>query len=233
MGRGIRNRDQYLNMLDGIFVDDDPAQGVVDGRTFSHPDLRLRFVVPQGYGIQNGTRAVTVSGSSGQAQFTGGSYTGDLGTYIGQAYRSLVGNQAQIPFTQPRSTTINGIPAAYSTTRVNTQQGQVDVSVFAYRWDSNTVYHFATITRAGAGVGPFQSMVQSVSRLTAAQAAAIQPRVIDVVTVRAGDTIQSLASRMAYSDLKTERFLTLNGLQSNSRLAPGQRVKLVVYGRRT
>ncbi|HEY0626890.1 MAG TPA: M48 family metalloprotease [Allosphingosinicella sp.] len=231
-GRGLRNREQYLNMIDGIFVDDDPAQGVVDGRTFSHPDLRLRFVVPQGYGIQNGTRAVSISGSNGQAQFSGGSYTGDLGTYIAQVFRSLGGNQAQIPFTQPQSTTVNGIPAAYSTARVNSQQGQVDVSVFAYRWDSNTVYHFATITRAGQGLGPFASMVQSISRLTAAQASAIRPRVIDVVTVRAGDTIQSLASRMAYSDLKTERFLTLNGLQANSRLAPGQRVKVVVYGTR-
>ena len=232
-GRGLRNRDQYLAMLDGIIVDDDPEQGVVDGRTFSHPDLRLRFTVPQGYGIQNGTRAVSIVGSAGQAQFSGGSYTGDLGTYIARVFQALGGNQAQIPFTQPRSTTVNGIPAAYSTARINSNQGQVDVTVFAYRWDSNTAYHFVTITRAGAGLGPFQSMVQSLVPLTAAQASAIRPRVIDVVTVRSGDTVQSLASRMAYTDLKTERFLTLNGLQSNSRLTPGQKVKIVVYGSRT
>lgn len=231
-GRGIRNRDQYLAILDGIFVDDDPEQGVIDGREFRHPDLRLRFAIPQGYTMQNGTRAVSITGSNGQAQFTGGSFNGDLGTYIAQAFRSLAGQQAQISVPQPRSTTVNGIPAAYSTARVNTQQGQVDVSIFAYRWDSDTAYHFATITPAGSGLGPFQSMIQSVSRLTAAQAAAIKPRIIDVVTVRSGDTVQSLASRMAYPDLKTERFLTINGLPAGARLTPGQKVKVVVYGNR-
>ncbi len=54
-----------------------------------------------------------------------------------------------------------------------------------------------------------------------------------MVTVRSGETIQSVANRMAYNDLKLERFLTLNGLQANSRLVPGQKVKLVVYGTRS
>ena len=36
-------------------VDDDPAQGIIEGRTFTHPDLRIQFAVPQGYLMQNGT----------------------------------------------------------------------------------------------------------------------------------------------------------------------------------
>ena len=62
--------------------------------------------------------------------------------------------------------------------------------------------------------------------------AAIRPRIIHVVTVGAGDTVQSLASRMAYRDFKLDRFITLNGLAPNSRLLPGQKVKLIVYGAR-
>ncbi len=61
---------------------------------------------------------------------------------------------------------------------------------------------------------------------------AIRPRVIDVVTVRPGDTVQSLAGRMAYRNFQAERFLSLNGLPAGARLVPGQRVKLVVYGNR-
>jgi predicted Zn-dependent protease len=56
--------------------------------------------------------------------------------------------------------------------------------------------------------------------------------VLDVVTVRSGDTVQSLASRMAYRNHQVERFLSLNGLTGSSRLTPGQKVKLVVYGAR-
>ena len=53
---------------------------------------------------------------------------------------------------------------------------------------------------------------------------------IDVVTVGRGDTMQSLAARMAYRDYQMDRFLALNGLASGGRLLPGQKVKLVVYG---
>ena len=35
-----------------------------------------------------------------------------------------------------------------------------------------------------------------------------------------------------YPTFRLERFLSLNGLQANSRLVPGQKVKLVVYGSR-
>ena len=47
-----------------------------------------------------------------------------------------------------------------------------------------------------------------------------------------GDTVQSLSSRMAYRDYKLDRFLAVNGLAANATLAPGQKVKLVVYGPR-
>ena len=234
IGTGVRNRDQFLTQLDGVLVDDDPRQGIIEGRDFLHPDLRLGFTVPQGYGIQNGTRAVSVTGSNGQAQFSTGRFNGDLGSYIAQVFQSIAGQQAgQLQIPQPRSTRVNGIPAAYTTARAQTQQGPVDVTVFAYQWDQNTAYHFVMLTRGGSGIGPFGSLVGSLRRLTPAQAAAIRPRVLDVVTVRSGETAQSLANRMAYNDLKLERFLTLNGLQANSRLVPGQKVKLVVYGTRS
>jgi hypothetical protein len=38
---------------------------------------------------------------------------------------------------------------------------------------------------------------------------------------------------MAYRDFQLDRFLAINGLNANSPLVPGQKVKLVVYGPRT
>lgn len=231
-GTGLRNRDIFLARIDGMVVDDDPKQGVIDGRTYTHPDLRLRFAVPEGYGMQNGTRAVSIVGQSGQAQFAGGRFGGDLGAYIGQVFQAIAGQQARIGYVQPRGTTINGIPAAYSTARVNTQSGQIDLTIFAYRWDSDTAYHFAMITPAGSGLGPFAAMVQSLNRITASQAAAIRPRVIDVVMVGPRDTAATLAARMAYNDYKEERFRVLNGLAAGAQPRAGQKVKIVVYGSR-
>jgi predicted Zn-dependent protease len=231
-GQGLRNRDQFLAQLEGIYVDDDPAQGVIDGRTFTHPDLRFQFYVPTGYLMQNGTRAVSISGSAGQAQFSTGRFNGDLGTYISQVIYELTGGRGQVAMAPPRQTVINGVPAMYSVGRANTSSGAVDVSVMAYRWAPDRAYHFVMLTRAGAGIGPFTQMVDSLRRITPQEASAIQPRIIDVVTVAANDTSQSLARRMAYRDYQLERFLSLNGLASNARLVPGQKVKVVVYGTR-
>jgi predicted Zn-dependent protease len=115
---------------------------------------------------------------------------------------------------------------------VNTNSGAVDVSVVAYQWDPQHIYHFAMLTQGGAGFGPFRQMVDSLRKISPAEAAAIRPRVIHVVTVGSGDTPQSLASRMAYRSFQLDRFLTLNNLAPGSRLVPGQKVKLVVYGTR-
>ncbi len=231
-GSGLRNRDAFLAQLDGVMMDDDPAQGVIDGRTFTHPDLRLQFIVPTGYLMQNSSSAVSIEGSAGQAQFSGGRFDGNIQTYIGQVLQQLTGGQAQIALGPLQQTNVNGLPATYVTGRANTSSGAVDVSVFAYQWDAKTAYHFVALTQAGQGLAPFATMVNSLRRITTAEASAIRPKVIDVVTVGRADTIQSLANRMAYRDYKLDRFLVLNGLTTGSRLAPGQKVKLVVYGSR-
>ena len=231
-GQGLRNRDAFLAQIEGLTVDDDPAQGVIEGRSFSHPDLRLQFVVPTGYLMQNSASAVSIEGSAGKAQFSGGGYTGSLETYLDRVLYQLTGGRGQVAMTAPEQTTINGLPALVRTGRANTSSGAVDVSIVAYRWDRDTVYHFVMLTQAGAGIGPFISLVNSLRRLSPQEATAIRPRVIDVVTVARGDTIESIGQRMAYRDFKVERFRSLNGLVGNASLTPGQKVKVVVYGTR-
>jgi predicted Zn-dependent protease len=229
LGTGIRNRDQYLSMLEGSYVDDDPAQGIIDGATFTHPDLRIQFSVPPGYLMSNGTSAVTISGSAGKAQFGGARFGGSLDEYILRVFQELTRGQAQLVIPQPQRTVINGLPAAFTTARVNTSAGLIDASVVAYQWDQQRIYHFVMLTPGGYGIGPLTPMVNSLRRITPQEAAAIHPRIIHVVTVARGDTVQSLAGRMAYRDFKLDRFLTLNGLAPSGTLVPGQKVKLVIY----
>jgi len=51
---------------------------------------------------------------------------------------------------------------------------------------------------------------------------------VRVVRTRRGDTVASMARRMAGNDgFSEERFRVINGLHGNARLRPGQRVKIV------
>ena len=132
-----------------------------------------------------------------------------------------------IPVGDVRQTTVNGISAFYSSTVVNTQQGAREVTVFAYEWGGGIAYHFTTITAANSS--PFNGMFNSMVRLNDNQVAAIKPRKLRVVTVAKGESVASLASRMAYTSLQTERFRALNGFSANQNVTLGQKVKIVTY----
>ena len=225
---GITNRDIFLTRISGMTYGDSAAQGFAEGRSFKHPIEKLAFEAPAGFYLVNGTRAVAIGGTSGKGQFTTAAFNGDLDAYVAAQFAALAqSNQTQLNPSAIQHTTVNGIPAAYASARVANGSNQVDVTVFAYQWSATQAYHFLTITQAGQN--PFDSMFGSVRRLTTAEAAALKPRKLQVVAVKASDTLQSLASRMAYSDAPLERFLVLNGLTANSRLSAGQKVKLVTY----
>src|SRR5439155_8730634 len=198
VGTGVRNRDIFLNELEGIYVDDDPAQGIIDGPTFTHPDLRIQFSVPQGYLMSNGTDAVTISGSAGKAQLRQG--PPNLDQSIAFAFQLLARGQFRVPDPPLQRVDINGIPAAITTARGQTDTGLIDASVVAYQWDAQRVYYFVMLTPGGYGVAPFVPMINSLRRITPAESAAIRPRVIHIEMVRPGDSVQSLASRMAYRE---------------------------------
>jgi predicted Zn-dependent protease len=226
---GVTNRDTFLTRIDGLLYGDDPHQGMIEGNTFIHPDMRLTFSVPNGFYMINGTREVSINGQSGQAQLTSAAYNGNLETYVRQAFQSLGGQQTQLAPQTLQRTTINGLPAVYGAARVNTGQQQVDVTVIAYEFSRSQAFHFAAITPAGRA-STFNSMFNSMRRISADEAAQVIPRRLQVVTARSGDTVESLANRMAYSNAQVERFRVLNGVASNAQVVPGQRYKIVVRG---
>ncbi len=227
--KGTRGRDAFLAAIDGMIYGDDPAQGIVDGQTFRHPGLKLTFTAPTGFAMTNGTEAVTMTGQGGQATFSGGPYAGDLDGYVRGVFKALAPNSS-IESGATRRFQVNGIDAASATVGATTQSGPVDVTVVGYAAEAKAAYHLVLVTPQGSGVGPFQSLVGSLRRLTATEAAAVRPRRIKVVTVGRNDTVATLAARMAYPTMQAERFRVLNALATDAVVKPGQKVKLVVIG---
>jgi predicted Zn-dependent protease len=225
--KGLSNRDTFLSRVEGLTYGDDPKQGFVDGRKFVHPGYRLAFQAPPGFYLVNGARAVSISGQSGKGEMASAPYSGDLSAYVKTVFAGLSEQQRLVP-DAIRTTTINGIPAAYGTLRTDTSEGSRDVFVIAYAWGPRQAFHFTTISQAGQA-GAFDPMFNSMRRITIGEAGAVRARKLAVVTVRKDDTLQSLAGRMAYDDRPLDRFLVLNGLAATSRLVPGTRVKLIVY----
>jgi predicted Zn-dependent protease len=226
----VSNRDTFLARIDGLRYGDDPSQGVIEGSTFIHPELRLAFTAPQGFYMVNGTRAVSIQGQAGKAQMTTAAYSGNLETYVRSAFTALSGEKSTLAPQTLERTTVNGLPAVVGTARVNNGNSQVDLVVYAYEFAKDRAYHFAVIAPAGQAA-TFNAMFQSMRRITVDEAGAVVPRKLQVVTVGRSDTVASLARRMAYDTAQEERFRVLNALSGTATLTPGQKVKLVVRGR--
>lgn len=226
-GAGVTNRDTFMRRIDGLMYGDDPAQGVIEGNQFIHPELRLSFTAPQGFYMVNGTRAVSINGDAGRSMLTTGPYNGNLEAYVRSVFAAIGGDQQRLEPSSTQRTSVNGIPVVFGGARVNNGQQQVDVTVFAYDFGNGQAFHFQSITPAGQA-GTFNSMYNSMRRISSAEAAQVVPRRIDIVTAGRSDTVQTLARRMAYSDAQEQRFRVLNGLFGDAQVIPGREFKIVV-----
>lgn len=221
-------RDVYLDHIDGILYGDDPKEGVIHGRQFSHADLRLAFTAPQGFQLANSSDAVQGKGPNSTAMiFDGGrlANTGSMSDYISNVWA------AKIRLQSLESMTVNGMEAATATASGNTDSGPVFLRLVAIRYDASTIYRFIFLSptqNAGAADAGFRQAAASFRKLSASEAAQIKPLRVRVVTVKPGDSVSSLARSMAFDDYQEQRFRVLNGLAANDTLVAGQRVKLIV-----
>jgi predicted Zn-dependent protease len=220
----------FFNAINGMRVGDDPEQGFINGRVFSHPGIKITFEVPTGFTLSNSPQAVAFSGpNSTIGQFAGGgTLSGGLDAYALAALKSVLG-QVPAQLGAPQASTVNGIPAVSMLARATPQNGQaVDVAVMAYNLEGRA-YHFLIRGPAG-GLNPTFPITQSLRTLADGEIAQLRPRQIEIVTVRSGDTITNLSSRMAYNDFQIDRFKMINAITTDRGLLPGERLKIVTYG---
>jgi predicted Zn-dependent protease len=222
-----QNQATLFAALDGMLYDDNPKLGVVEAQCFKQPSLKLQFCAPQGFLLKNETSGVTIGGLAGKALFSTRTYAGDLNEHVASIFRSTVGSQSQIENGAIQKTTINGIPAAFTSAEVQSQNGPKRVTVYAYEFAPKTAYHSIAISET-SGNDPFSELYTSIRRLTIAESESVRPRSIKIITASASDTIQSLSEQMPYPDFKLERFQMLNGLTKSSKLFPGQMLKMIV-----
>ena len=228
---GVTNRDTFLARIDGLMYGDDPKQGMIEGQTFIHPEYRLTFTAPQGFYMMNGTSAVSINGDAGKAQFSTAPFNGDLSAYVTSVFKALGGDQTTLAPQSIQNTTVNGIPAAVGNARVDQRfaecrRGGLCLPIRAAIRHS-TLRRSLRRGRRACSTPLFQSM----RRISSAEAGAVVPRRIDVVTAGRSDTVASFSRRMAFADAQEQRFRVLNGLFGNAELVAGQRYKIVVRAR--
>ena len=227
---GARETDRpaLLAALDGALYGEDPAQGVIDGTSFRHPGLRIAFEAPTGFRLQNSPEAVV--GGDGRGRFMlfdmASGVRGDLRGYLQQGW---VRNQR---LQDLQLVQVNEGQAAVGFGQAGVG-GQPVPAMFAVAGgDNDTVFRFVFGDQRGldrSDVATFDSSLRSLHRLSAAEAAGIRGRRVEVVPVRQGDTVDTFVRQMQGVDDPRGLFVLLNGLDRGRTLQPGDQVKIVQY----
>jgi predicted Zn-dependent protease len=115
---------------------------------------------------------------------------------------------------------------------IQTREGPDSVSLAAYQGPGSGAYHFVLVSPPGSPPPvAVDTLFRSFRLLGAEEAATLRPRNIEVIRVPAGETLRTLAARMA-SDHALDLFLMLNGRSADQPIRPGEPVKIVTFSRR-
>lgn len=219
---GEKDRNAYLTAIDGMVYGDDPKEGFVRGRKFFHPKLGFTFVAPEGFTLENTSQAVLGANTSGSEalRLDAVRVTGDqsLGQYLASGWIDGV------EVNSVESLTVNGFTAATAVARGE----QWSFRMFAIRFGSD-VYRliFAARNLTPDLDRQFRAAAETFRRVASDEAEAVKPLRIRAVTVSLGDTPEKMAARMQVSERPLERFLILNGLDRDSKLKYGEKVKII------
>ncbi len=227
-------RDIYLDRIDGLLFGDDPEQGIVRGRVFAHPQLRVSFKVPPGFVISNTPSRVVARDKSG-SMVVFDMAGGKAARAVRDLRRYLVDQWGKnISLKDVERIDINGMEAATGRGKIRQGGGWKNVRLVAIRERPERIYRFLFAT-APRMTGQLQTELQrttySFRRLSEKEALELKPLRIKVVRVGPSDSARTFIDAMPLERLKGQWFRLLNGLVPGSRkqkLEIGQRVKTIV-----
>jgi predicted Zn-dependent protease len=219
--------ETYLRRIDGLYYGGDRMNGFIRDRQFVHPALGFRFVVPRGYQVFNGSTAVSAVGPDGaRIVFDLAPQAGDwtAADYVTRIWAP------GLRFRRFDTFTVDGLPAATGTTRIDTDRGPLDMRLVAIKARPDKTYRFLFVSppEATDTLDPgFRGSVASFREMSEAEAAGSEPFRVRVRRVGPGETVAGIAAGMPYDSYRVERFMVLNGLAPGARLEPGQWVKVI------
>lgn len=222
-GANERDRDAYLGAIDHLVYGEDPSEGFVRGRRFLHPKLGFTFQAPEAFTLDNTAQAVVGVRDGGMQALRFDVVIvppeQSLGDYLNSGWMENVDKGSV------EDTTVNGFAAATATA----SSDQWSFRIYALRFGGDVYrFIFATKEKSPEVEHSFRETVNSFRRLTLAEIQAARPLRLKIVTVKPGDTAESLSRRMQGVDHPVERFRILNGLDMRAALKPKDRVKIIV-----
>jgi predicted Zn-dependent protease len=225
------NRDDYLQLINGIIYGEDPKQGYVEGNIFFHPDLKFRFTFPAGWKLENSPVQVTITPPDQKALMIFGLSQQKT---IESAADSTVSKYGLV-LQERRRITVNGLPAIMMQSKqvvqdqsTGAKQSNMILSYFiAYE---NLIFLFHGISSESdfnSFSGSLNSTMSSFSKLTDASKINVKPKRIMIVKIQKDGTLADALSFYRVPQKQYNEFALLNGMEITDKVQVGRLIKIV------
>jgi predicted Zn-dependent protease len=125
---------------------------------------------------------------------------------------------------------INGMDAATAAFNATVNGRPATLRIVAIQWEPNRFFRFQMSIPRNADSSLVEGLkltTYSFRRMSEEQRRTIKPYYISTITASSGDTVASMAGRMAFDNLREERFRVLNAMAPGERLQAGRAYKIV------
>jgi predicted Zn-dependent protease len=216
------DRDAYLAAIDGMTFGADPGDGTVEGRRLVNATRGFSFEAPEDFDLWAGHHGAFGVGRDAILVIKStDDYAGQsLVTYV----RSSLMEKMHVGDVRPLE--ISGYRGATGVVVA----GPFVIRLGAVHDRGNHLYKLLYMAPRSAFYdldAGFLDSLKSFRPLEGAEATPKPALHIHIVTVASGDTVNSLAARMAVKEKKAEWFRVLNGLAAGDAVKAGDKVKLV------
>lgn len=218
----------YLKRLDGLLVGANPAEGVVQGAVFLHPELGFRLAFPKGWAIENSRAAVAAMApkKDGVAVFgiAGKGEAADL-PKIAAAFEEKLARKYRTKPKNLEGATAGGMPARAVV--VTDASGKEPVHLY-FLWIAmrGTVYQMIGIA-PDSQRAVVRGIADSLRPLGEAERASLTELRLRIVPARPGEDLSAVSKR-AGGGMAIAPLAAMNGLDAKAKFRGGEPVKVPV-----
>jgi len=220
----------YLHKIEGIVLDENPAEGIFRGSRFIHPDLDFTLSFPEGWTMVNTASAVGAISPKRDARIALEMVAeGSDPKKAAEKFLSERATKMHAQVEEAQSIFVGELPAYQVRGRVPTTQGDVagQLTWIAYR---GRIYRISVSARSMVASGYFgraQSTTRSFRPLTGDERVSVLVSRLRVAHAKQGETIDAL-SRRTGNAWDIEKTAVANGLFGPTAFPEGQPVKIAL-----
>ncbi len=217
------SHNAFLARLDGLVIGQRAANGIIQGRTFRHPDLNFFIEFPESWKVDNTPAQVVAAPKEGDMaiilrKVAEGNDPMEGARILEKASKSSV-------VSKTRTTTISGLPAAR--TQISDSGVAVDLIWIAHGGMIYQIGGLAKTARFEAVRPLFDQVSQSFRSLSPNERDAIGEKRLRLVKAQAGENLERLVTR-SHCSWNPKQVAVANGLTETERLREGQLIKIAV-----